>query len=99
MANAFFAIADVPEDNKIAKIAPKDYTVRVKKGESATLRFYGINASGLIVDNDLKDVQLTVSPALGAAEGQTFKASGTQRYGVITATRQGVSTQIRVYVE
>lgn len=99
VANAFFAIADVPEDGKIAKIAPKDYTVRVKKGESATLRFYGINAHGLIVDNDLKDVQLMVSPALGASEGQTFKASGTQRYGVITANRQGVSTQIRVYVE
>ena len=32
-------------------------------------------------------------------KGQTFKATGKQRYGTITATRQGVSTQIRVYVE
>ena len=99
VANAFFAVADVKDDNRIAAIASAGYVIRVKQGESAALRFYGINAAGLIVDNDLKDVQLAVSPALGTIEGQTFKATGKQRYGTITATRQGVSTQIRVYVE
>ena len=99
VANAFFAIADVKEDNQIAAIASAGYVIRVKQGGVATLHFYGINANGLIVDNDLKDVQLTVSPTLGTIEGQTFKATGKQRYGLITATHQGISTQIRVYVE
>ena len=99
VANAFYAIADVPEDNAIAKIASSAYTLRVKKGEATALRFYGINQHGLIVDNDLKNVQLSVPATLGAAEGNTFTASGTQLHGVITATYQGFSTKIRVYVE
>ena len=102
VANAFFAVADVPEDNQIAQIVSANHIVHVKKGKSTTLKFYGINQHGIVVNNDVQGVKLVAEPILGSVDGYTFKASNVdnaQLEGFITATYQGLSTKIKVYVE
>ena len=99
VASSFFAVADVPEDGKVASIVPQDHILRIKQGEKASLVFYGLNQYGLIVDNELKGLQLSADSSLGQiSDKNEFTASGTRKKGIITAVYQGMSKKIQVFV-
>lgn len=98
VANGFFAIADVPEDNQIASIVSRTYVLRMKRGETASLSFYGLNRYGLVVDNDLQDVQITPDKMLGTVAGNNFTASGSLHSGFLTANYQGRTVRVKVLI-
>lgn len=99
VANGFFAIADVKSDNQIAEIASKNYLLCLKKGETVTLSFCGLNKYGLIVEDNLQGVRLTTDTKLGQIDGHRFTPSGELLHGSITALYQGKSIRIKVIVD
>ena len=99
VANAFYAVADVPDDNNVSQIASADYIVKAKRNAGVRLRFCGMNRYGLMVDNNLSGVQLTVDPAFGTIEGEKLKVTGRADEGEVTATYQGATIKVKIVVE
>lgn len=74
VANGFFAANDTPSDNEIAAIEVLQKNVRLNNGESFTPKVYGYNKYGVLVNTDIKDFSLTVTPESGSVSGTTFTA-------------------------
>lgn len=93
-----FAVSSAPDDNQIVEIVPKQYTVRLAKGETLATVFYGVNKYGQVVNNNLTGVNLTGN-GLGGVSGSTFIAGNTTAYGFIVARYNNLTTRIKVIIE
>lgn len=67
VANGFFAVSTTPEDNEIASIEVRQKNVNVNEGETFVPVVYGYNKYGVLVDNNVQGVSLTVAPSLGTS--------------------------------
>ena len=93
-----FAVSTAPDDSQIAEIAPKQYTVRLSKGQSFTPVFYGLNQYGQVVNTNLSGVAITTN-GLGAYSSGDFLAGNTNAYGYLVAQYNNLTTRIKVIIE
>lgn len=93
-----FAVSTAPDDPQIAQIAPKQYIVRLQKGQAFTPIFYGLNKYGQVIVVNLSGVTL-YGNGLGTISGATFTAGNASGYGYIGAQLNSHSTRIKVIIE
>lgn len=93
-----FAVSTAPDDPQIAQIAPKQYIVRLQKGQAFTPIFYGLNKYGQVIVVNLSGVTL-YGNGLGTISGASFTAGNTSGYGYIGAQLNSHSTRIKVIIE
>ena len=100
VTNALFAVATAPTDNEIAEIRFVDWVKELPKYGYYTPKFYGYNKYGVLVDSDLKGVQLSCSAELGEIvnEGTTLFGNG-GGINLLKATYNGISTTLTVTVD
>ena len=97
--NGMFAVADVPEvDNNVVSIAPYMPNYYLPRYGVAAPQFLGYNKYGVIVETNVSGVQLSCAPEVGEIlpDGR-FLATG-ETGGKLTATWNGVSTDIDVRI-
>jgi hypothetical protein len=95
VGNSIFLVATCPSDNLIAKITPYIPHIRVPQHGIYELHFRAYNQYGIQLDTDLQGVTITAPPELGTIDGNKFTCTGTDP-GFLTATYNGISTQIAV---
>ncbi len=74
VANGLFVVSTTPVDNKIASIEVFKKRVHLISGEKFTPVVLGYNKYGVLVDRNVKDFTLTVTPQAGTVSGTTFTA-------------------------
>lgn len=97
VGNGIFATIDAPTDNEIAEIQFVDWVKTLPKYSYYTPTIYGYNKYGVLVDTDLKGVQLSCDAALGVVtdNGGTLYANGNGTHA-LTATYNGATATIAV---
>ncbi|MCI6895116.1 MAG: phosphodiester glycosidase family protein [Bacteroidales bacterium] len=80
-----------PVDNDIVRIAFNYWNKSLIESCSIPLKVMGYNQYGILVNNDLANVQFQCSPELGHIDNQTLVIDGTSKKGVVTATYNGIS--------
>jgi hypothetical protein len=95
VGNSIFLVATCPTDNVIAKISPYIAHIRVPQYGIYEMHFRAYNQYGIQLDTDLEGVVVTAPAELGTVNGNLFTCTGTAP-GLLTATYNGISTQIQV---
>ncbi|TZF83192.1 hypothetical protein FW774_12940 [Pedobacter sp. BS3] len=98
VVSGMFAVSSAPDDNQIAKIVPKQYIVRLNKGDVFTPVFYGLNKYGQVVNTNVSGVTVQTN-GLGTYTDKKFTAGNQSIFGYITAKYQNLSTRIKVFVQ
>lgn len=93
-----FAVSTAPDDSQIAEIAPKQFSVRLAKGQSFTPVFYGLNQYGQVVNANLSGITITTN-LLGNYSGTTFTAGTSAGYGYILAKYGNLTSRIKIIIE
>ena len=99
VANGLYAVLNAPEDHEIAEIRFLDYAVNVPRYGYYKPQFYGYNKYGLLVDTDVKGVQLSCGAELGEVleNGSSVMTNGTGIH-LLTADYNGIKAQIPVNI-
>ncbi len=100
VANAMFAIADVPEDDQtIATLRPYETTMLLPHYGYYAPKFLGYNKYDVLINNDVQGVQLSCDASLGEilTDGGLLASGGVN--GLLHATLGGVSTDINIRFE
>jgi hypothetical protein len=96
VGNSLFAVSSAPDNFTVTTIRAYNPTIRIAKDASIKPKFIGYNVYGTLVYKDLQGVVLSCSSEVGTiTTNNTFKATGTKD-GVLTATYNGKTTQLRV---
>ena len=98
VANGLYAIAKVPVDNEITSIAFANYRTTLKKGETYTPIIYGYNQYGILIDTNVKGVNLSCSKQLGKTKNGTLITSSNGTH-TLTARVGKLSTTTTIIVE
>lgn len=98
VANGIFAVLNAPEDNEIAEIQFKDWSITLPQYGIYTPIIYGYNKYGLLINTD---VAATISAAESLGEirdGTTLFGSGSGTHA-LTATYNGLTAKIAVTID
>lgn len=100
VGNAIFATIDAPEDNEIAELQFKDWSMAFPKYGVYKPVVYGYNKYGVLIDTDVQDFTLSCPPELGEvlSDGKTFFGTGSGTHA-LTATYNGVEAKLPVTIE
>ncbi|MDD2961124.1 MAG: phosphodiester glycosidase family protein [Muribaculaceae bacterium] len=99
VSNGMYLVLNTPEDNEIASIRFKDWSMHFPKYGVYKPTFYGYNKYGMLINNDVEGVELSCSADLGyILNGSTFVGNGDGTHA-LTATYKGSTTTIPVTVE
>ncbi|MDE6369356.1 MAG: phosphodiester glycosidase family protein, partial [Muribaculaceae bacterium] len=79
VANGFFAVSTTPVDNTVAKIEVVQKNVKLSTGGKITLKVYGYNKYGVMVNTNLTGFKVTLSSKVGSVSGSTITA-GSGKY-------------------
>lgn len=93
-----FAVSGAPDDAQVAQLVPKQYVVRLTKGQSFTPVFYGLNQYGQVVAVNINSAELYAN-GMGTVSDGVFTAGDTSAYGYIGAVYNSLSTRIKVIIE
>ena len=80
VANGFFAVSTTPVDNSVASIEVVQKNVKLSTGGKITLKVYGYNKYGVMVNTNLTGFKITLSSKVGTVSGSTITA-GSGKYG------------------
>ena len=94
--NHVFLVATAPEDDEIGIIKSHTPVLELPVHGEFVPQFFGYNQYGILLDPDLQGVTLSVPSSLGTIVGNKFVAGSNTESGLITATYNGVTTEIRV---
>ncbi len=98
VGNAIFAVLEAPEDNEVAEIQFKDWTMEAPKYGAYTPTIYAYNKYGKMIDADLKGFTLSCPEGLGEIlNDSTLFAIGEGTHA-LTATYNGISATIPVTI-
>lgn len=98
VVNSVWAVATAPADNNIAELAFTTPTLVLPKYGYYEPVFYTYNQYGVMLAADFKGAELSCPPELGViVDGKTLFANGSGTHK-LTATYNGVSTDILVTV-
>lgn len=91
VANSIYLVSTSPTDAAIQVVKPYKSSVALPYLGEFIPKFYGYNRYEVLLDTDLKGVEMSCPSTLGKIEGNKFIASGSEP-GFITATFNGVVT-------
>lgn len=100
VGNAIFAVVNGDtEDTTVAELQFADWRFDLPLMGLYTPRIFAFNAAGVLIDTDFKDYTLSCPNSLGQIinDGKTLFADG-NNHGVLTASYNGVSATLPVYV-
>ena len=100
VANGMFAVLKAPEDNEIAEIRFKDWSMTFPKYGSYTPVVYGYNKYGLLIDTDVQGFTLECPEELGEIQngGSSFFGNGSGTHA-LTAIYNGLTADLPVTIE
>ena len=97
VSNGIYCVLKAPEDNEIAEIRFKDWSMHFPKYGIYTPAFYGYNKYGIMVSKNVEGVTLSCDSKIGEIinDGTTFYGSG-EGCAALTATYNGMTATIPV---
>ncbi len=98
VSNGTYLVLSTPEDNEIAEIKFKDYSMKFPKYGVYSPKFYGYNKYGMLINSDLQGVTLSCPVELGVIEdGVRFVGNGDGTHA-LSASYNGITASIPVTV-
>ena len=97
VGNGIYCVIKAPQDDEIAEIRFKDWSMHFPKYGIYTPTFYGYNKYGIMVSKNVEGVTLSCDSKIGQIinDGTTFYGSG-EGCAPLTATYNGITTTIPV---